>query len=128
MTRADGGVAALLALSDERDRWLARLLDAERAAYQRGFSDGRASVALAEIEERYTQAAWWREYSATLRRIIQAETDPSPRMQRVVREVAEDQRFLRDARARLAAEPWKLTPLESCALRRIRLADPGDAA
>lgn len=31
-----------LALSDERDRYLARILTAERAAYQRGYEDGRA--------------------------------------------------------------------------------------
>ena len=33
-------VAALLALSDERDTWMRRLLAAERAAYARGYDDG----------------------------------------------------------------------------------------
>lgn len=31
---------ALLAISDERDAWLRRLLDAERAAYEAGYADG----------------------------------------------------------------------------------------
>lgn len=33
----------LLAVSDERDQWLRRLLAAERAAYQAGYRDGRAA-------------------------------------------------------------------------------------
>lgn len=33
-------IAALLALSDERDMWAARLLAAERDAYRRGYGDG----------------------------------------------------------------------------------------
>jgi hypothetical protein len=128
--RVTGSVAGLLALSDERDQWLARLLAAERTAYQRGFAAGRAaaSVALAEIEERYAEIAWWREYAAKVQRIIQAETDPSARMRQVMTEVAADQRFARDARMRLATRPWALSPLESCVLRRIRFADPGDDA
>jgi hypothetical protein len=119
----------LLALSDERDLWITRLLAAERAAYQRGFADGRtaACAAVAEIEEHYAEIAWWREYAARVARIIQAETDPSARITRVMREIAEDQRFVREARVRLAREPGKLTTLESCVLRRIRFADPGDA-
>ena len=57
-------VGDLLALSDERDLWLARLLAAERAAYQRGYSDGRAAacVALAEIEEHYAKLARWHQW------------------------------------------------------------------
>jgi hypothetical protein len=39
-TSVTAAVGDLLALSDERDWWLARLLAAERAAYQRGFADG----------------------------------------------------------------------------------------
>lgn len=31
----------VLALSNERDQWMARLLDAEREAYRRGYADGR---------------------------------------------------------------------------------------
>lgn len=121
-------LAALLELSDERDRWLRRVLDTERAAYQRGFDDGRATacVALAEMEERRESVAWWREWDRQLRRIIQNDTDPSVRMNQVMAEIAADQKFMRDARARLAAKPWALSPLEWCALRRIRLADPGD--
>jgi hypothetical protein len=42
-------------------------------------------------------------------------------------EIAADQKFMREARKKLATRPGELTPLESCALRRIRLADPGDA-
>ncbi|HWG01095.1 MAG TPA: hypothetical protein VG164_04510 [Trebonia sp.] len=34
------GHAALLELSDERDQWMKRLLDAERAAYGRGLAEG----------------------------------------------------------------------------------------
>jgi hypothetical protein len=35
----------LLELSDERELWLTRLLDAERAAYMLGYADGRADEA-----------------------------------------------------------------------------------
>lgn len=123
-------VADLLALSDERDQWLARLLAAERAAYQRGYDDGRAAacVALAEIEEHYGQIAWWRQWWAKVARIIQAETDPGARLTRVLREIAEDQRFVREARKTRAEKPWRLTTLELCVLRRLRGADSGDAA
>ena len=123
-------VAALLALSDERDWWLARLLAAERAAYRRGFADGRAAacVALAEIEEHYQELAWWGEWWAKVARIIQAETDPSARMNRVMAEIAADQELAREARRKLATRPGSLTPLESCVLRRIRGAGPGEAA
>ncbi|MGZ4434233.1 MAG: hypothetical protein ACXVW7_11490 [Trebonia sp.] len=123
-------VGDLLALSDERDLWLTRLLAAERAAYQRGFDDGRAAacVALAELEEHHAEIAWWREWWARVARIIQAETDPSARMRQVMAEIAADQKFARDARSRLAAKPGSLTPLESAVLRRVRGADPGDAA
>ena len=129
-TTVQPAVGDLLALSDERDWWLARLLAAERTAYQRGFADGRAiaCVALAEIEEHYAESAWWREYSSRLQRIIQADTDPSVRMRQVMAEIAADQKFARDARARLATKPWTLTPTESCVLRRIRFTDPGDDA
>jgi hypothetical protein len=124
-----GAVGGLLELSDERDRWLRRLLNAERAAYDRGFNDGRAvaCVALAEMEERYQAIAWWREWSAKLRRIIMAEADPSWRLNQVLAEIAADQKFIRDARARLATKPWTLSPLEWGAVQRARLADPGDA-
>jgi hypothetical protein len=118
----------LLDLSDERDLWLRRLLDAERAAYARGFNHGRAHacVQLAEMEEWRESVAWWRAWSARLRRIM-AEADPSWRLNQVLAEIAADQKFMRDARATLAVKPWTLSSLELCALRRIRLADPGDA-
>src|SRR5450755_3407297 len=98
-TTVQPAVGDLLALSDERDWWLARLLGAERTAYQRGFADGRARacVALAGIEEHYAEIAWWREWWAKVRRIIQAETDPSARMRQVMAEIAADQKFVRDA-------------------------------
>ena len=38
----------LLELSAERDRWLNRLLDAERAAYLLGYADGRTDQAHAD--------------------------------------------------------------------------------
>ena len=122
-------IAALLELSDERNLWWRRVLDAECTGYERGFNDGRATacVALAEMEHRHQAVAWWREWSARLRRIIQNDIDPSVRMNHVMAEIAADQKFMRDARAKLATKPWALSPLESCALRRIRLADPGDA-
>jgi hypothetical protein len=122
-------VASLLDVSAERDRWLRRLLDAERAAYRSGFADGRAvaCVTLAEMEQRRESVAWWREWETTLRRIIQNDTDPSVRMNQVMAEIAADQKFMRDARARMATKPGTLSPLEWCALRRVRLADPGDA-
>src|SRR5437879_4515931 len=127
MTGAPPGVAALLALSDERDQWQARLLAAERDAYQRGYADGRAAacVALAEIEDRYQQVAWWREYAARVRRIITAETNPDTRMRQVMREIDADQHLISDARSR---QPAARTPLESAVLRRVTFADPGDAA
>ena len=106
-------VAALLELSDERDLWLRRL----HAEYERGFVDGRACacVALAEMEHRREAVAHWRECAATLRRIIQNNADPSVRMRQVMAEIAADQKFMRDARARLATKPWTLRPLEWCA-------------
>jgi len=119
----------LLELSDERDLWLRRLLGAERAAYRRGFNDGRAvaCVALAEMEQRRESVAWWREWSAKLQRIIQNNDDPSVRMRQVMAEIQADQQFMREARRKRATKPGALSPLEACALRRIRLADPGDA-
>jgi hypothetical protein len=97
-------VGDLLALSDERDQWLARLLAAERDAYRRGYDDGRAAacVAIAEIEEHYTELAWWRDWWAKVRRA--------------------------DAAALAQADPRTLTVLQSCALRRIRGAPPGEPA
>ena len=126
--RLAGALGGLLELSDERDMWLRRLLDAERAAYRRGFNDGRAEacVTLAMMEDRYQAVTWWRSWSAKLQRIIQNNDDPSVRMRQVMAEIDADQQFMRDARARLATRPWMLSPLEWCALRRIRLADPGD--
>lgn len=90
--------------------------------YDRGFDDGRATacVTLAEIEERYQAIAWRREWSARLQRIIQADTAPSARMRQVMAEIAADQAFMREARARLAEKPWTLSPLEWCALHRVR--------
>ncbi len=122
-------VTDLLALSDERDQWLASRLAAERAAYQRGFNDGRARacVQIAEMEQHHEQIAWWREWWSSVRRIIQAETDPSARMRQVMAEIAADQEFTRDARTRLAENRW-LSPLESAVLLRVRGADPGTAA
>ena len=123
-------VCDLLALSDERDLWLARLLAAERAAYQRGLNDGRAGacVALAEIEEHYTEIAWWREWWAKVARIIQANRDPAALRRRVEREIAEAGQFLWVATLKQAEQPWQLTPLESCVLKHRRGADPGEAA
>jgi hypothetical protein len=122
-------ITRLLALSDERDWHLARLLAAERAAYRRGFADGkaRACVALAEMEEHCAEIAWWREWWGKVQRIITAETDPGARMRQVMAEIAADQDFARDARTRLA-EKRRLHPLESAVLLRIRGADPGTAA
>ena len=37
----------VLAVSDERDTWQQRLLDAERAAYRSGYADGRADERVA---------------------------------------------------------------------------------
>jgi hypothetical protein len=118
-------IARVLEVSDERDLWFRRLLD----AYRLGFNDGRAHacVQLAEMEERYQSIAWWREWSAKLQRIIQNDIDPSLRLNRALREIADDQKFMREARIKLADKPLTLSPLELCALRRIRLADPGDA-
>lgn len=118
-------IAAVLTLSDERDTWMRRV----DQAYRDGFNDGRATacVALAEMEERRESVAWWREWSAKLQRIIQNDADPSVRMRQVMAEIASDQELMRDARRKLATKPWALSPLEWCALHRVRLADPGDA-
>jgi len=123
-------VTDLLALSDERDWWLARLLAAERAEYQRGFADGRARacVALAEIEERYAEIAWWREWWAKVARINQANRDPASLRRRLEREIAQDEQFLWIATLKQAEKPWQVTPLEYGVLKHIRGADPGDAA
>ena len=43
-------------------------------------------------------------------------------------EIAADQKFMAEARKKRAEKPGALSPLEACALRRIRLADPGEAA
>lgn len=52
-TRArSSDTAALLTLSRERDLWLRRLLDAERAAYRAGYRDGRTD------EQRDADRAW----------------------------------------------------------------------
>jgi hypothetical protein len=116
--------AELLEVSAERDRWHALVLAAERAAYERGYNDGRAeaSIRLAEIEERYAAAAWWREWSARLRRIIRNNDNPSVRMTQVMAEIHADQQFMREARTRLRRRPGSLSPLEWSALRRVRLA------
>jgi hypothetical protein len=128
--RVTGSVCDLLALSDERDLWLARLLAAERAAYQRGLNDGRAGacVVLAEIEERYAETAWWREWWAKVARINQANRDPAALRRRLEREIAQDEQFQWVATLKQAEKPWQVTPLEYCVLKHIRGADPGDAA
>lgn len=128
---AQADTALLLALSDERDAWMRRLLAAERAAYERyerGFNDGRAHacVALAEMEERRESAGRWHEWAAMLRRIIQADTDPSARMNQVMAEIAADQKVMRDARVKRARKPWQLSPLEWQALHHVRLAPLSD--
>ena len=68
-----------------------------------------------------------RTWSAKLQRIIQNNDDPSVRMRQVMAEIHADQQFMREARKKQAAKPGQLSPLEWCALRRVRLADPGDA-
>jgi len=95
-----------------------------------GYRDGQAdaAVALAGIEDHREAAGRWRRFAATVRRIIESEQDPAGRMRRVMREIADDQRFIREARARQATRPWALSPLEACVLRRARFADPGDDA
>jgi hypothetical protein len=119
-------VADLIGRSDERDLQL----ELRHQAYRDGYNHGRATacVALAEIEERYQSVAIWRGWAARLRRIIQAETDPSVRMIHVMAEIHADQAFMREARKKLVTKPRTLSPLEWCALNRIRLADPGDEA
>lgn len=44
----DAFVSQVLALSDERDQWLARIEAAARAAYLQGFADGQAAAARAD--------------------------------------------------------------------------------
>lgn len=122
-------VAALLELSGERDLWLRRVLAAERAAYERGFSDGRAVACaeLAEMEGHREAVTRWNEWGAKLQRIIDNDRDPSIRLNRVLAEIAADQKFMAEARRKRASCPRLLSPLEACALRRIRLEvlDPG---
>jgi hypothetical protein len=124
--RGAGQHAAVLAASAERDRWLSRLLAAERDAYRRGWADGAASaaVAIAEIEGRRESAEHWRAWAA---RHTECDRDPDTRMARLLRQIAEDRALIRDAEAK---QPWRRTYLETCVtrLRGVRLADPGDAA
>jgi hypothetical protein len=121
--------AGLLALSDERDQWMTLLLAAERAAYQRGFDDGRATacVALAEIEDHYAKLARWHEWWAKVWRLIQADTDPAAQLERAKLEIEQDRRFIHVARLKQAERPWALSQLEWCVLRRSWPGDPGDA-
>ena len=50
--RALVATADFLAVSDERDQWIRRLLDAERAAYRAGFEAGRVA------EKQHADRAW----------------------------------------------------------------------
>ena len=85
--------AATIPDADDTGQWRA-LGDGYRAGLEHGYSigyaDGRACacVALAEMEERRESVAWWREWSAKLQRIIQADADPSVRMRQVMAEIA----------------------------------------
>ena len=123
-------VAELIELSDERDAWQARLGDEYRLGWRLGYAagvaEGRADacVALAEIEDCRDSVAWWREWSAAMSRIIQADRDPSVRLNQVMAEIAADQAFAREARRKLATAPASMSPMEYAVLGRVRMADP----
>jgi hypothetical protein len=94
-------IAAVLALSDERDGWMRRIAE----AYRDGFDDGRATacVNLAVMEEHREKRRYWNEWWAKVWRIIRNFDSPDARMSQVMAEIAADQRFVAEA-LRLRAE------------------------
>jgi hypothetical protein len=111
-------IAAVLALSGERDQWHALVL----AAYRDGYADGRATacVNLAVMEEHREKRRHWNQWWATVRRVIQNHENPSARLNQVMAEIAADQKLVADALRKRAAKPGDLSPLEYCVLNRIR--------
>jgi len=92
-------------------------------AYQAGLRDGRAeaAVAIAEIEEKHQQIAWWRTWTARQRQLQQP---PDVRMAKAMCQIRNDMDFARDARAKRRGR----SPMESAVVGDLVLGDPGDAA
>ena len=111
-------VAAVLALSDERDAWMRRIAQ----AYRDGFNAGRATacVTLAVMEEHREKRRYWNEWWAKVWRIIRNFDSPDARLNQVMAEIAADQKLVTDALLKAATKPWDLSPLEYCVLSRIR--------
>jgi hypothetical protein len=110
--------AAVLALSDERDGWLWRV----DQAYRDGFDDGRATacIALAVMEEHREKRRYWSLWWAKVARIIVSCDHPDSRRRQLEAEIAADQLFMANAKERARTKPGALSPLEYCALNRIR--------
>jgi hypothetical protein len=111
-------IAAVLTLSDERDIWMRRV----DQAYRDGFNDGRAHacVNIAVMEEHREKRQWWNDWWGKVQRITRNWTSPDMAINRVMAEIAADQKLVTDALAKRAEDPSDLTPLEWCILNRIR--------
>jgi hypothetical protein len=115
--RAD--IAAVLALSDERDTWMCSV----DQAYRDGFNDGQATacITLAVMEEHREKRQRWNEWRAKVSRIITSCDHPDSRRRQVEAEIAADQLIMASAKERARTKPGSLSPLEWCVLNRIRL-------
>ena len=111
-------IAAVLALSDERDTWMRRITQ----AYRDGFNAGRAHacVTLAEMEHRREARQWWNEYAAKVQRIISSTDYPDARRRQLEAEIAADQKFMTEAAHLLFTAPWKLSPTQYAVVNRVR--------
>jgi len=111
-------IAAILALSDERDTWMRRIHQAWRDGYNAGRAD--ACVALAEIEHRCEARQWWNEWRAKVWRIISSNDHPDARRRQLEAEIAADQKFMTEAAHLLFTAPSKLSPTQYAVAHRVR--------
>jgi hypothetical protein len=111
-------IAAVLALSDERDGWMRRV----DQAYRDGFDDGRATacVTLAEIEHQREARRYWNEWWAKVARIIVSCDHPDSRRRALEAEIAADTKIMAEAKELQRTKPLKLNPIHYAILNRIR--------
>lgn len=111
-------IAAVLALSDERDLWMRRI----DQAYREGFDAGRACacVTLAEIEQRREARQHWNEYAAKVQRIVSGNDHPDARRRQLEAELAADEKFMTEAAHLLFTAPAKLSPTQYAVAHRVR--------
>jgi hypothetical protein len=120
-------VRAWLALSDERDRWIARLLAAERDAWRRGYLAGYdagaadAAVELAVMDAKWEARDQWRAWAARNKELLQP---ADVRLNRALRQVKQDMTFIDQARSK---QPWRRSPMEIAVLTGAIFDDPGSA-